>query len=150
MKTKKLLLLLLIIILKTNCFAQTETESFQFKNESAGIYFQSNSLNSFQLNGSDLLTRQNIKRIILDSPIIKVDSFYVEPEGLKTKIPQALIVPGLLIAYGLTTLGNHGLYSSHQSRADVMKLTGGKGSNIDNYLVVAPYLEFGALLLLKV
>jgi membrane-associated phospholipid phosphatase len=78
------------------------------------------------------------------------DSNYIPPERFKTRFPQALIVPGVLIAYGLTTIRDNGLYSSYQARKDILKLTGGKGSNIDDYLIISPYLEFGALLLFKI
>ena len=143
-------MLLVSIILKTYSFAETETESFQIKNKSIGIGFQMKDVNIFHLNNTDLRIRQNTNDIILDSPKIKVDKICISPEKYKTKIPHSFIIPALLIGYGVTTLGNHGLYSSYQSRKDVMNLTGGKGSHIDNYLVVAPYLEFGTLLLLKV
>ena len=81
----------------------------------------------------------------------KADSIHEhQVPGYKTKLFPSMIVPGILIGYGLTTLGNHGLYSSRQARVDLLRLTAGKGSSIDNYMVVSPYVEFGALLLLKV
>ena len=84
--------------------------------------------------------------------IFKSDSVRVVPDdaGLKTKLLPSMIVPAALIIYGVTTIGNHGLYSSIQAHRDIMKLTGGKGSTIDNYLQYSPYLEFAALLALKV
>jgi len=85
-----------------------------------------------------------------DTVLIKVDTGYVFPVGYKTHLPQALIVPAALIIYGITVIHGNGLYSSFKARADILKMTHGKGNNIDNYLVIAPYLEFGALLLLKV
>ena len=70
--------------------------------------------------------------------------------GYKTKLFPSMIVPGILIGYGISTIGNHGLYSSRQARVDVLRWTAGKGSSIDNYLQFAPYVEFAALLTLKV
>jgi len=78
------------------------------------------------------------------------DTGYVAPERYKTKIPQSLIIPSLMIIYGLTTMGNHGLYSSLQAREDMMSITKGKGSHIDDFLIIAPYVEFGVLLVMKV
>lgn len=80
------------------------------------------------------------------------DSVNVElnPNRFKTKLLPSLIVPGLLIGYGLTTLQNHGLYSSYQARTDIQRSLGKLGSPIDNYLIYAPYVEFGMLLLLKI
>jgi membrane-associated phospholipid phosphatase len=71
-------------------------------------------------------------------------------ERFKTKLPKALIVPGIMIGYGLTTIKNHGIYSSYQAREDVQKYLGGAHSTIDNALVFAPYAEFAALTLAKV
>jgi hypothetical protein len=90
---------------------------------------------------------------VFKSPLIKLnsaDTNYVPPERYKTRLPKALIAPGLLIAWGLSTIGNHGLYSSHQARKDLLSFTKGKGGPVDDYLIEAPYVEFGALLLFKV
>ena len=89
----------------------------------------------------------------VDTPMIRLmlnDTAYVAPEKYKTRIPQALIAPAILIIYGLTTVGNSGLYSSRQARKDLLNFTKGKGGPIDDYLIVSPYIEFGALLLFKV
>ncbi len=84
--------------------------------------------------------------------IFKSDSVHVVPDdaGLKTKLLPSMIVPAALIIYGVTTIGNHGLYSSRQARTEILKLTNGKGSKIDDYLQFSPYVEFAALLALKV
>jgi membrane-associated phospholipid phosphatase len=68
----------------------------------------------------------------------------------KTKMPHALIVPATMIAYGLTTIKSHGLYSSFQARRDIQKHLGGLGTKVDDYLIFAPYVEFAALTVAKV
>ena len=71
-------------------------------------------------------------------------------EKYKTKLPRALIVPGVLIGYGLTTIKDNGLYSSYEARRDVQKHLGGAHSKVDDYLIFAPYAEFAALTLAKI
>jgi len=90
---------------------------------------------------------------VFKSPLIKLnpgDTNYVPPERYKTRLPKALVAPGILIAWGLINIGNHGLYSSHQARSNLLSFTKGKGGPIDDYLIESPYIEFGALLLFKV
>lgn len=83
--------------------------------------------------------------------IFKSDSVHVQEDvGYKTKFFPSLIAPAIIIGYGISTIGNHGLYSSRQARVDVLRLSAGKGSHIDDYLQYSPYAEFAALLLLKV
>ena len=80
------------------------------------------------------------------------DSVNVDPNPyrFKTKLLPSLIVPVALIGYGLTTLQNHGLYSSMQARTDIQRAFGKYGSPIDNYLIYGSYVEFGILLMLKI
>jgi len=150
MKTKFIALLFLIIASDICVLAQTESQPFQFRTEPVGISKQLNSLSPKPSKREDILTASACNITSPDTPYIKVDTAYKAPEQFKTKMPKALVAPALLIAWGVSTLGNNGLYSSHQARNDLQKLTGGKGSNIDNYLVAAPYVEFGVLLLFKV
>ncbi len=86
------------------------------------------------------------------APVLQpvADSNYVAPEKYKTRMPQALIIPAALILWGVSTIHNHGLYSSYQAKEDIFSFTKGKGGPIDNYLVLSPYVEFGALLLFQV
>lgn len=72
------------------------------------------------------------------------------PRVYKTKLFPSMIIPGILIVYGITTIKNSGLYSSYQARNDIQNVFGSSRSSLDDYLIYAPYLEFGALLLLKV
>lgn len=68
----------------------------------------------------------------------------------KTRFPKDFIAPAILIGYGLTTIKDNGIYSSFQARRDIQKHLGGAASKIDDYLIFAPYVEFGGLLLFKI
>ncbi|MFA6924866.1 MAG: phosphatase PAP2 family protein [Bacteroidales bacterium] len=70
--------------------------------------------------------------------------------GIQSKFGKGLIVPVILIGYGLTTLHNYGLYSSYQMHKDINKTFPHAKSSIDNYLIYSPYFEFATLLLLKI
>ena len=72
------------------------------------------------------------------------------PDNSRTRFLPSLILPAVLIGYGLTTLKNNGLYSSYQAKTDIQRTFGNQGAPIDNYQVFSPYVEFGALLLFKV
>lgn len=150
MKNKITILFAAMISLVINVNSQSRVQPIEMRMETAAL---SNQYLGFKMSPArnnnlptDLITEIPPK----DTVLIKVDTTYKFPVGYKTHLPQALIVPAALIIYGLTTIHSHGLYSSFQARADILKMTHGKGNNIDNYLVFAPYLEFGALLLLKV
>jgi membrane-associated phospholipid phosphatase len=139
-------LLILLFTGKEYCTAQERKIDLSVPAE--GLYCGISSTQS--MSQKNLWLEANLT---LDSPQYKInisDTAYIPPERFKTRIPQALVVPGILIAYGLTTIRNHGLYSSYQARKDLLSLTGGKGSNIDNVLIISPYIEFGALLLFKI
>jgi hypothetical protein len=83
-------------------------------------------------------------------PIKKEYAVDSVPHLYRTKLFPSMIIPGILIGYGLTTLKNHGLYSSYQAQKDIQKALGTRRSHVDDYLQYAPYAEFGALLLLRV
>ncbi len=70
--------------------------------------------------------------------------------GKQTRFVPSLIIPAVLIGYGLTTISYHGLYSSWQADEDIDRLFKTDKFPIDNYLIFAPYVELGALVLLKV
>jgi len=61
-----------------------------------------------------------------------------------------MIIPGILIGYGLTTIKGNGLYSSYQMQKDIHGAIGNRRVPVDDYLIFSPYVEFGALLLLRV
>ena len=65
----------------------------------------------------------------------------------KSKGFRATIVPAILIGYGVSTINDHGFYSSYDAKKDVRNLFGNYRNHIDNYLQFAPYLEVGGVLL---
>jgi len=73
----------------------------------------------------------------------------VNQKRYQTKLFPSMIAPAVLIAWGLSTIKNNGLYSSYQAQKDIQNTFGKKRAPIDNYLVLSPYVEYGLLLLLK-
>ena len=74
----------------------------------------------------------------------------IDTIGKQSRFLKGLIAPTALIGYGLTTLKNHGLYSSFQADKAIDRIFPNDKSTIDNFLVFSPYVEFLALLSLKV
>jgi len=153
MKTKVVAILMLMMGWKSLTFAQNENLLI---GEFADLTVKNG--NSIGKSGNEQINASVIPSIA-DTPVYKVhsianinyaDSNYIPPERYKTRLPQALVVPGILIVYGLSSMGNHGLYSSHHARTELLNFTKGKGGPVDDYLIFAPYAEFGALLLFKV
>lgn len=75
---------------------------------------------------------------------------YTEPDKYKTRLLPSMIIPGILIGYGLTTIKDNGLYSSYEAQKDVKRVFKGRQSRIDDFLIYSPYIEFAALTLFKV
>jgi len=71
----------------------------------------------------------------------------VRPPWYKGKLVRASIIPAILITYGATTINGNGLYSSYQANRDIHKLFPTFRTRADDILLVAPYLELGAVLL---
>ena len=155
MKTKILYLIITLILSGFNLSAREFQQliSEWENNTSYDIATLKNEI-STQAEIQKEISADGIYEMFIDSTVPRSgnpgDTGYVAPERYKTRIPQSLIIPSLMIIYGLTTTGYHGLYSSQQARKDVMSLTNGKGSHIDDFLIISPYIEFGVLLLMKV
>src|ERR1035438_7756048 len=110
MKNKITILIALMISCIINVNSQSGVQPIEMRMEPLAL---SNQYLGFKMtparseNGpSDVITPKSG----LDTQLIKVDTGYVFPKGYKTHLPQALIVPAVLIAYGLTTIQNHGLF----------------------------------------
>jgi membrane-associated phospholipid phosphatase len=161
MKTKLIISLFLMIFCESS-FGQNEFDITQLREEpTLSLSITNSKLKDVFINQdrkeNNLNTENNIaaNESLLDTPkkktvLIPVDTTYKAPEGYKTKLPQALIIPGILIVWGVSVIGNNGLYSSVKAKNDLLNFTKGKGGPIDNYLLLSPYVEFGALLALKV
>lgn len=63
---------------------------------------------------------------------------------------RAAVVPTILIGWGISTIHDHGLYSSYACKRDIRALFGTTRTGIDDYLIFAPYLELAALNLFKI
>lgn len=63
---------------------------------------------------------------------------------IKSKVVRATIVPAILIGYGVSTIKDHGLYSSYDTQRDVLRRHPNFDTWLDNPLLVAPYLELAA------
>jgi membrane-associated phospholipid phosphatase len=77
-----------------------------------------------------------------------------EQEKYKTRLLPSMVVPAILIGYGLTTIKNHGLYSSYAMHRDLKGAikSFGKTSikSLDNIMIIAPYIELGILNIFKI
>jgi len=73
----------------------------------------------------------------------------VSDTGYKTRLLPSMIIPAILIGYGLTTIGNGGIYSDNKAKYDIQKTFGKSRAPLDDYLIISPYVEFGALILLR-
>ncbi len=150
MKHKITFLLILILPFKNCLFAQNELLAAQFEGQ--------NELSDANCEEQAIIAAIDTPKIGTDTPafgkpiatVTTTDTNYIPPERFKTRIPRALVAPGILIVWGVSTIGSHGLFSSRQARTDLLRFTKGKGGPIDDYLIESPYIEFGALLLFKV
>jgi membrane-associated phospholipid phosphatase len=68
----------------------------------------------------------------------------------KTRVFKAVWVPTILVGYGVSTIQNHGFYSSYHAHADMRKNISFKRTHVDDYLIYAPYVELIALNLFKI
>ncbi|HXA00608.1 MAG TPA: phosphatase PAP2 family protein [Cytophagaceae bacterium] len=62
----------------------------------------------------------------------------------KTGLFKAVIVPSVLIGYGVSTIHGNGFYSSYDAYRDIHKINF-KATHIDDYLQYAPYAELALL-----
>lgn len=68
----------------------------------------------------------------------------------KGKLVRATIIPAALIGYGVSTINDHGWYSSYDARADLHQHFPNFHTRVDDFLIFAPYLELGAVALMGV
>src|ERR1017187_4685833 len=156
MKSKILVLVFVMIASLSGTIAQIDSQPFQIRMEHNDINKQLTGMKVSHTEREDVVTASIAGKAGVDSPYLKKDSFYITvdtnnifPVGYKTKLPQALILPAIFIGWGVSVIGNHGLFSSKNARTDLLNFTKGKGGPIDNYLLFSPYAEFGMLILLK-
>ena len=68
----------------------------------------------------------------------------------KSKVFKASIVPAILIGYGVSTIGDHGIYSSYDAKRDLQHNFSNFSTSIDDALLIAPYVELAVVNLLKI
>ena len=62
----------------------------------------------------------------------------------KSKVFKATIVPAVLIGYGVSTIKDHGFYSSYDAQRDIQKNFPNFDTWLDDAFLVAPYFELAA------
>lgn len=82
--------------------------------------------------------------------LVKEEYDRSKDERYKTKLLPSLIVPGIMIGYGLTTIKNNGIYSSYSAQRDIKKAFPNFNNKLDDIMIFAPYAEILALNLLKI
>ncbi|MBA2763054.1 MAG: phosphatase PAP2 family protein [Segetibacter sp.] len=59
----------------------------------------------------------------------------------KSKAFRASVVPVILIGYGMSTINDHGIYSSYDAQRDLQRNFPNFRTNLDDYLIYAPFIE---------
>jgi membrane-associated phospholipid phosphatase len=67
----------------------------------------------------------------------------------KSKVFKASIVPVVLIGYGVSTINDHGFYSSFDARDDIQKHFPNFDTWLDDAFLIAPYVELAMANLLN-
>jgi hypothetical protein len=65
----------------------------------------------------------------------------------KSKLFRATVIPAALIGYGAYAAGGGGFYTNKDARYDIQKLFPTYRTRIEDFLLVVPYLELGAVAL---
>jgi len=71
----------------------------------------------------------------------------VKAKWYKSKLFRASIVPAVLIGYGAYTFNGGGFYTNQQANRDIHRLFPTYRTSVDNALIIAPYVELGAVAL---
>ncbi|QNF34613.1 phosphatase PAP2 family protein [Adhaeribacter swui] len=67
----------------------------------------------------------------------------------KSKGFRATIVPAILIGYGVSTIKDHGIYSSYDAKRDLQRHFPNFKTNVDDYLIFAPFAELALAYVLQ-
>lgn len=68
----------------------------------------------------------------------------------QSKLFKATIVPAILIGYGASTINDRGWYSSYDAQRDIQRNFPNFHTRVDDFLIIAPYFELGAVALFGV
>jgi len=89
-----------------------------------------------QITDSTKYTTADTLRKFEDPPVVTQKKPFLQSKGFR-----ATIVPAVLISYGLTTIKDNGLYSSYDAQRDLQRNFPNFHTNIDDYLIFAPFVE---------
>ncbi|WP_055562738.1 phosphatase PAP2 family protein [Hymenobacter sp. AT01-02] len=71
----------------------------------------------------------------------------VKQPWYKGKLVKATVVPAVLIGYGAYTFNGGGFYTNQEANRDIHKVFPTFRTRADDFLILAPYLELGAVAL---
>jgi hypothetical protein len=71
----------------------------------------------------------------------------VKSPWYKGKLVRATVVPAVMIGYGVYTFNGGGFYTNQEANRDIHKLFPTYRTRVDDFLILAPYLELGAVAL---
>src|SRR4051812_41881844 len=90
----------------------------------------------FTILNSGIAQTDSVNTVTQTSPVQAKKKWY------KRNAFKAFIVPAVLIGYGVSTIQNHGFYSSYEAKADLKEAFPNFGrTHVDDYLIYAPYVE---------
>ncbi|RNI26016.1 phosphatase PAP2 family protein [Rufibacter latericius] len=107
----------------------------------------------FGLSSQELMAQEADSLKKYQTPVVAQDTLKkyqdsvaspVKQPFFKSKAFRATIIPTILIAYGLTTIKDNGIYSSYDAKRDIQKHFPNFRTKIDNPLLIAPYVELAA------
>jgi membrane-associated phospholipid phosphatase len=104
------------------------------------------------LTSQDLMAQEADSLKKYQTPVVAADTLKkyqdsttsVKQPFFKSKAFRATIIPSILIAYGLSTVGDRGIYSSKDAQRDIQRHFPNFKSGLDNPLLIAPYVELAA------
>src|SRR5688500_17538154 len=97
------------------------------------------------LNSSNSILNAQINKIPINDSLTGKDNY-----RYKTRLLPSMIVPGILIGYGLTTIHDHGIYSSEDARRDILDAFPDFKSGLDDIMILVPYAELVALNIFRI
>ncbi|RNI32993.1 phosphatase PAP2 family protein [Rufibacter immobilis] len=112
------------------------------------------------LSGQELMAQEADTLKKYQDPVVAADTLKKYQDSVtapgakapffKSKAFKATIIPTILIAYGLTTIKDNGIYSSYDAKRDIQKHFPNFRTKVDDVLLVMPYVELAAANLFNV
>ncbi|WP_083470314.1 phosphatase PAP2 family protein [Rufibacter tibetensis] len=107
----------------------------------------------FGLTSQELMAQEADSLKKYEAPVVAQDTLKKYQDSVaspakqpffKSKAFRATIIPSILIAYGLSTIKDNGIYSSYDAQRDIQRHFPNFQTKIDNPLLIAPYVELAA------